>query len=101
MTKNAHEVVAALEKPRTYTVDRVEYERYSKIGKPDSVKVTYWCGPSTFSEWLPILDERSYVKKHYIAWCWQRGCIPPAPERVLSKAKSVVSPLLSPFLVIC
>ena len=23
----------------------------------------------------PILDERSYVKKHYIAWCWQRGIV--------------------------
>lgn len=68
-------VVAALEKPRTYTVDRVEYERYSKTGKPDSVKVTYWCGPSTFSEWLPVLDDRSYVKKHYISWCWQRGIV--------------------------
>lgn len=70
-------VVAALEKPRTYTVDRVEYERYSKIGKPDSIKVTYWCGPSTFNEWLPIEDDRAYVKKHAVSWFWQRGCICP------------------------
>ena len=70
-------VVAALEKPRTYTVDRVEYERYSKIGKPDSVKVTYWCGPSTFNEWLPIEDDRAYVKKHAVSWFWQRGCVCP------------------------
>ena len=70
-------VVAALEKPRTYTVDRVEYERYSKIGKADSIKVTYWCGPSTFNEWLPIEDDRAYVKKHAVSWFWQRGCICP------------------------
>ena len=70
-------VVAALEQPRTYTVDRVEYERYRKMGKPDSVKVTYWCGLSTFSEWLPIEDDRAYVKKHAVTWFWQRGCICP------------------------
>lgn len=68
-------VVAALEQPRIYNVDSIEYERYSKIGKPDSIKVTYWCGPSTFNEWLQIMDERSYVKKHYVAWCWQRGIV--------------------------
>lgn len=68
-------IVAALAEPRTYAVDRVEYQKYEKAGKPDSVKVTYWCGISTFSEWLPILDERSYVRKHYVSWCWGRGLV--------------------------
>lgn len=68
-------IVAALEQPRRYRVDNVSYSRHLKAGKPDSIKVTYWCGPSSFNEWLPINDERSHVRKHYIAWCWKRGIL--------------------------
>lgn len=71
-------IVAALEKPRLYGVDRVEYEKYSKIGKPDSIKVTYFCGVSTFNEWLPVEDDRAYVKKHAVSWFWNRGAMCPA-----------------------
>lgn len=71
-------VVAALEKPRVYTVDSVTYRRHQKIGAPDSLKVTYWCGVSTFNEWLPIEDIRSHVKKHAVTWFWQRGAMCPA-----------------------
>lgn len=73
-------IVAALEKPRLYPVTRVEYSKHNKLGKPPSVKVTYWCGASTFDEWLPIEDDRSYVRKHAVAWCWQRGST--CPEKV-------------------
>lgn len=70
-------IVAALEKPRLYLVDRVEYQKYEKAGKAPSLKVTYWCGPSTFDEWVPIEDERSYVKKHAVQWFWMRGAMCP------------------------
>lgn len=70
-------VVAALEKPRTYQVDAVWYSRHTKIGKPDSVKVSYQCGPSTFDEWLPIEDPRDFVKKHAVSWFWNRGAMCP------------------------
>jgi len=66
-------IVAALAEPRAYAVDRVEYMRHSKQGKPPSVKVTYVCGLAEFSEWLPIEDDRSYVRKHAVKWCWDRG----------------------------
>lgn len=71
-------IVAALEKPRVYLVDRVEYQKHQKSGKPPSLRVTYWCGPSTFDEWVPIEDERSYIKKHAVTWMWARGCVCPA-----------------------
>lgn len=71
-------VVAALEKPRVYVVDSVTYRRHKKIGAPDSLKVTYWCGVSTFNEWLPIEDIRSHVKKHAVTWFWHRGAMCPA-----------------------
>ena len=70
-------IVAALEKPRLYLVDRVEYQKYEKAGKAPSLKVTYWCGPSTCDEWVPIEDERSYVKKHAVQWFWMRGAMCP------------------------
>lgn len=70
-------IVAALEKPRVYLVDRVEYQKHQKAGKPPSLKVTYWCGPSTFDEWVPVEDERSYIKKHAVQWFWTRGLMCP------------------------
>ncbi len=70
-------IVAALEQPRIYPVDRVEYSRHEKAGRPPSVKVTYWCGPSTFDEWLPVEDDRAYVKKHAVSWFWERGAMCP------------------------
>lgn len=71
-------IVAALEKPRVYFVDRVEYSKHEKTGKAPSLKVTYWCGPSTFDEWVPIEDERAFVKKHAVQWFWARGMMCPA-----------------------
>lgn len=66
-------IVAALEAPREHAVTRVEYSKYQKIGKPPSVMVTYWCGISKFTEWIPLEDPRSYVRKHAVTWCWDRG----------------------------
>lgn len=66
-------VVAATEEPRVYKVDRVDYAYYQKPGRPPSLKVTYICGISNFTEWVPLEDERSYVRKHAIRWCWDRG----------------------------
>lgn len=70
-------VVAATEMPRDYRVDRVEYRRHAKTGKPPTVKVSYWCGLSEFTEWLPLEDERSFVRKHAVKWCWNRGLVCP------------------------
>jgi DNA repair protein RadD len=70
-------IVAALEKPREYEVDRVEYEKHEKAGKTPSLKVTYYCGVSTFSEWVPIEDDRPFVKKHAVRWFWDRGMMCP------------------------
>lgn len=71
-------LVAALQEPKVYTVDSVEYEYHDKMGKAPSMKVTYWCGPSGFTEWVPIEDTRSYVKKHAIYWFYARGITCPA-----------------------
>jgi DNA repair protein RadD len=86
-TKPAHGVeaadgviVAAIEAPRRYFVSDVYYERHQKQGKPPTVKVTYQCGLAMFSEWVPIEDERSFVRKHAVRWFWERGLM--CPETV-------------------
>lgn len=71
-------IVAALEKPRAYEVASVEYEHHQKVGKPPSLKVTYHCGISRFSEWVPIEDARDFVRKHAVTWFWKRGMMCPA-----------------------
>ncbi len=73
-------VVAATEPPRAYEVWRVEYSRHQKQDKPPSVKVTYLCGISEFTEWIPLEDPRSFVRKHAVTWCWKRGLV--CPETV-------------------
>ncbi|CAB4122507.1 SSL2 DNA or RNA helicases of superfamily II [uncultured Caudovirales phage] len=86
-------LVAALQEPKVYTVDSVEYEYHDKIGKAPSMKVTYWCGPSGFTEWVPIEDTRSYVKKHAIYWFYQRGITCPATVAdALAMGKAIPAP---------
>ncbi len=63
----------ALAEPRLYAVTDVTYSRHKKLGKPDSVRVDYQCGLSFFSDWLPIDDERTFVRKRAFRWCWDRG----------------------------
>lgn len=84
-------IVAALAEPRTYAVDRVEYQKYEKAGKPPSLKVTYHCGISTFVEWIPIQDERPFVKKHAVQWFWARGQMcPDSVDDALFRASQFV-----------
>lgn len=35
-----------------FRVDHVTYARHQKIGKPDAMRVTYFCGPSRFSDFV-------------------------------------------------
>lgn len=69
-------IVAALAKPQLYKVDSVNYCLHMKDGRK-SLKVEYWCGLKTFTEFLPVEDPRSFVRKHAVAWFWKRGCTCP------------------------
>ena len=56
---NHHADTAALIKeeiPITeeFEVDQITYSRHKKIGKPDSLKLTYYCGLRSFHEWVPL-----------------------------------------------
>lgn len=86
-------LVAALAQPKVYAVDSVEYDRHVKLGKAPSLKVTYWCGPSSFTEWVPIEDERSYVHKHAIYWFYQRGLTCPlSVDQAMAMIEEIPAP---------
>jgi DNA repair protein RadD len=66
-------IVAALQKPRRYPLTDMYFTPHQKPGKKPTVKVTYVSGLAKFFEWLPIEDERDFVRKHAVTWCWKRG----------------------------
>lgn len=41
----------------THRVDRAEYSRHVKEGKPDSVRVDYYCGIKRYTEWVCFSHE--------------------------------------------
>jgi DNA repair protein RadD len=86
-------LVAALAQPKVYAVDSVEYETHHKAGKDPSLKVTYWCGPSSFVEWVPIEDERHFVRKHAIYWFYKRKlACPDTVEKALAMIDKIPAP---------
>ena len=44
-------------------VDRVSFKIHKKIGKPDSIKVTYHCGLAEYYEWLTPFHSDFGMKK--------------------------------------
>jgi DNA repair protein RadD len=86
-------LVAALAEPKDYYVTSVEYSIHEKMGKARSLKVTYWCGPSSFNEWVPIEDPRQFVHKHAIFWFYQRGMTCP---RTVTDALAMVDQIPAP-----
>jgi DNA repair protein RadD len=73
-------LVAAIEPPRVYPVDSVQYTTHEKIGKAKTLRVIYSVGLQVYNEWVPIEDARSSVRKHAVRWFWQRGLV--CPETV-------------------
>ncbi len=70
-------LVAALAEPAVADVTRVFYEEWTKNGRT-SLSVTYECvGGKQYREWIPIEDDRSYVRKHAVKWFWDRGAMCP------------------------
>jgi DNA repair protein RadD len=55
-------------------VEDVLYARHCKEGKPDSVKVTYYCGLTGVSEWL-CPDHGGYAASRYTSRRSALGCI--------------------------
>lgn len=67
----ASEMAILAAQPFTLEVDDVRVERHSKQGAPDSLRVTYWCGMQSFSEWI-CLDHSGYPAQKAHFWWVQR-----------------------------
>jgi DNA repair protein RadD len=73
-------LLASQVQPTVYDVTGARYTRHTKSGKPPTLRVEYRTGLLTFSEFVPLEDPRSWVRKHAVKWFWRRGL--PCPETV-------------------
>jgi len=55
-------------------VSGVMYSIHSKVGKPDSLKVTYRCGLKLIPEWI-CLDHTGYAKRKADNWVQHRAAV--------------------------
>jgi len=69
-------------------VDDVIYQRHKKLGKPDSVKVTYFCGITQINEWL-CPDHGGYAASRYKARMNSLGAKAKTTEDALAEAPLV------------
>lgn len=58
-------------KIETFKVDRVEYSRHVKEGKPDSVRVDYYSNLRRFTEWV-CFDHEGYARMKATYWWLER-----------------------------
>lgn len=68
------------EPPKWYAVNSTSYAVHRKMGKPDSLKVTYLCGLASFSEWI-CLEHDGYAKRKADSW-WLKYAQSPPPEKI-------------------
>lgn len=62
-------------------VTAVTYARHSKVGSPDSLRVTYHCGISTYREWVCI-EHSGYAREKACRWWAKRAPGEPIPDTV-------------------
>jgi len=61
----------------TISVDSMRVFRHTKKNKPDSMRVDYYCGLNTFSEWV-CFNHTGYPRRKAEMWANRRGYVPPA-----------------------
>jgi DNA repair protein RadD len=72
-------------KPEPYSVDKMQFRRHEKDGKPDSVRVSYICGPSVFNVWVCI-EHGGYARDSAYEWLRQHhpgGDMPHTTDDIL------------------
>ncbi|MEJ7804364.1 MAG: DEAD/DEAH box helicase family protein [Telluria sp.] len=71
-------LLASQIEPKEYRVTGMALARHKKMGKPDSLRVTYSCGDlKTFTEYVAIESPLSYPRKLAVNWFWKRGMVAP------------------------
>lgn len=59
-------------------IDNITYQLYEKHDRPESVKVSYWCGPTSFSEYV-CLQHEGYAAVKARRW-WRERAHTEAPS---------------------
>ena len=72
-------------------VDDVSYGRWQKEGKPDSIRVTYYCGMTRLSEWL-CPDHGGYAASRYTARKQALGAKADSTSKALMECADWVKP---------
>jgi DNA repair protein RadD len=77
-------------KVENFNVNRIVYVRHKKEGRPDSIKVSYYCGLRLFEEWI-CLEHEGYARKKAREWWRQRwpGDVSVIPESTTDALKLV------------
>lgn len=73
--------ILSTRRPEWVPVTRVSYQRHEKPGKPPSLRVDYWCGLASHSEWV-CLEHGGYPRRKAAAWWSERAPTLPLPARV-------------------
>ena len=79
--------------PETLSVKHVTYARHRKMGKPDSLKVTYQTGLAFHHEWV-TLEHTGFARQKAEAWWMRRGNnpIPATVEIALTRTGELRTP---------
>jgi DNA repair protein RadD len=52
-------IMASITPPKWLAVTKTTYARHKKPGRPDSLRVTYWCGLQSYDEWVALESEKA------------------------------------------
>lgn len=72
-------------------VDDVGYSRWRKEGKPDSIRVTYYCGLIKVSEWL-CPDHGGYAAERYVKRKAALGATSSTTEEAMNECDNWIKP---------
>lgn len=86
-------ILSTQQKAFSVDVDAVDYTRWKKPGKPDSVRVEYQCGIRQFQEWL-CLDHDGYARSKARIWMRDHGCEPCSVDEALELLPGTTPPSL-------
>lgn len=77
----------------TFKVDQITCGLHQKLGKPDSVKVTYWCGLKRYSEYI-LFEHPGFGARKAASWWRERSTekVPTTTDEALKKWDSLSIP---------
>jgi DNA repair protein RadD len=88
-------IADGMPKLETFKVDRIVYHKHRKPGRPDSIKVSYFCGLRMFEEWV-CLEHEGFARKKARDWWRQRATVGGDPPETILEAMTKIEYLAIP-----